>query len=183
MSVISELANWANFTTLIALVGLLLSLFNTIQNFKRERKQEERRQPRFVLSFVSGYFQNYILEEGRVYALQLKIKNLSDTNNSVADTELAIYFKRVGQPLERVLFAANNPKAQKFASSECAPMVLPISIGGHSTVSGWFYFFIPDHISERAFIDGHEVVLEDTHGNVSKLPVGLIVENSGDVAI
>lgn len=183
MSTIIALVGWSNLTTLIAIVGLLLSLFNTFQNFQKERRQEERRQPRIITSFINGYFQNHSGEEGRIYALQLKLKNPSDTNNSVSEAELAISYKREGQPLTRVRFRANRNEDRKFASTECAPMHLPVSIQGHSTISGWFYFFIPDYVSQDSFIDSYEVVIEDTHGKVTELSVGLVVEKTGDVDI
>lgn len=182
MTIIISIVDWFDLTRGIAVAGLLLAIFNTLHNYRRDRRQEVRRQPRLLPSLVNGFYHSNDASEGRIYALHVTVRNPSDTNNSISEAELAIRYKNAEHADITVRIPANSQKVGLIDAKDDI-LRIPIQIQAHNTVSGWLYFFVSFALIEGVLIEGYDLIVVDTHGDVSRIAPNVMQEFRDEMAL
>ncbi|WP_157019466.1 hypothetical protein [Mesorhizobium xinjiangense] len=179
MTIITSIVDWFDLTRGIAVAGLLLAVFNTLHNYRRDRRQELRRHPRLLPSLVNGFYRSDEASQGRIYALHVTVRNPSDTNNSISEAELTIRYKNAEHADITVRIPANSQKVEQLVATKDDILRIPIQIQAHNTVSGWLYFFVSFALIEGVLIEGYDLILVDTHGDVSRVAPNVMQEFRG----
>jgi hypothetical protein len=165
----SDPKNW------IAALALLISFLSLLLSWRSAKRadralaisegQEERRKPRLCIYLIRGYRRR--APRRQLFGFLVSVSNPTDTNNSIARAELQITYLlenevkaacRIQHAGSLVEDASDNIAAAFHAFS------LPERIDAHQTLSGWFVFGLDDSVIGDGTVEGHSLILEDTHG-------------------
>jgi hypothetical protein len=128
--------------------------------------QEKRRQPQLGVYLVVNGFRR-LLPKRQLFGFLVSISNPTDINNSVARAELKIAYL-IENDVSASCRIQHNPTLGETIGNETASsasvFALPLRVDAHQTVSGWFVFSLDNDVIGKGTVDGHSLVLEDTHG-------------------
>ena len=165
------LASWAAIGGVIAtFVIALLTFFNvraTRNNLKLMEQKEKRLQPSLQLFHINSYMKQDKENNSRIYAINVGITCNSDTDDSVKDFSMRIYFKRdseitsnVALPTMRIV---EKDDINLVGVESNAILVIPLRIRAHEAVTGWGIFKVRDEFLAGSDIENYQVILTDAH--------------------
>jgi hypothetical protein len=171
---------WFDFTRTVALAGFCISVFNLCfawQSRRLAREQERRRLPRLVPSLINGYFQDNKNVGGRAYAFHVTVTNPTDSNNAIAEADLAITYLTPERTQMTVKLRANGGlPALNFVKDQDTTLAVPVSISAHSAVSGWLRFQVPASLLADVTIESYKLIFTDPHREEASVAPILIQE-------
>ena len=153
-----------DFTRTFALAAFCISIFNlyfTWQSRKLAQEQERRRFPRLVPSLISGHFQNNKDVGERVYSFHVTVTNPTDSNNAIAEANLAITYLTLQSAQMTLRLRANGSPVLVFAKGQDTTLAVPVSISAHSAVSGWLRFHAPTSLLADLTIESYRLLFTD----------------------
>lgn len=164
-------------TPLVGVSLSILSLLISVNAFKLARKQDERKKPRLVLTFLNCFFLPREQQEDRIYAFLISIANRSDSGNSVASVELHLTY-RLKDDVDVVakFICAKSEELPLDAPLEHTPLAVPIRIEANQTMAGWCLFRVPNRVAAEFSIQKYNIILADTHGNTTAVEPVLVQE-------
>ena len=170
---------WFDFTKTVALAGFCISIFNLYfawQSCRLAREQERRRLPRLVPSLINGYFQDNKDVGGRAYAFHVTVTNPMDSNNAIAEADLAVTYLTPERTQMTVKLRANGSPALNFVKGQDTTLAVPVSISAHSAVSGWLRSQVPASLLADVTIESYRSILTDPHREEASVAPILIQE-------
>jgi hypothetical protein len=157
----------------ISVLALLVSCFSVFLSWRSGRNaaralaisenQEKRRQPQLGLYLFNGY--RLLTPNRQLFGLLVSVSNPSDINNSVARVELQITYL-LENDVAAVCRLPHDPTLRENTSQDTQAATVfsvPVRIEAHQTVTGWFLFALNDDVIGKGSVDGHQLILEDTH--------------------
>jgi len=160
---------WVTAASLIVAIGSAIVSFFSFCNSTRalaiSERQEKRHSPRLQIYFANGY--RRLVSERQLFGFLVSVSNPTDINNSIARAELQITLLLRGGAKTFLRINHNPEVAQSMENSkESAAHVfsLPARIDAHQTLSGWLLFVLENEMIGEATVDGHRLIVEDTHG-------------------
>ena len=160
---------WVTATSLVVAIGSAIVSFFSFRNSTRaleiSEHQEKRRSPRLQIYFADGY--RRLVSERQLFGFLVSVSNPTDINNSIARVELQItVLLRDGS--KTFLRINHNPEVaqsmEKSKDGAAHVFLLPVRIDAHQTLSGWLLFVLENEMIGEATVDGHRLIVEDTHG-------------------
>ena len=159
---------FGDWTNLGALLLSVLALIVAVMSYRASAKatalseqQEARREPRLILHLLDFYFVRVPDVAGaRVYAFQMRLANPTDSDNAIADIELQVRYSQQTQMSMRLRAVDGAP------AGETAALVVPSRVAAHDTISGWCYFFAPAELMAGMTVEGYELAITDSHGQI-----------------
>ena len=104
----------------------------------------------------------------RFYAILLSVSNTSDSDNSIALIELYVTLSTgSNSPITIKIPHVNKPI--KYFPKSASVITVPTKLGAHLTLTGWCYFRLSRKLNAKATITRHQLVITDTHGNISQV--------------
>lgn len=170
---------WFDFTRTVAVAGFCISIFNLYfawQSRRLAREQERRKLPRLVPSLINGYFQDNKDVGGRAYAFHVNVTNPTDSNNAIAEADLAITYLTPERTQMTVKLRANELPAMNFVKGQDATLAVPVSISAHSAVAGWLQFQVPASLLAGVTIESYRLIIIDPHRKEASIAPILIRE-------
>ena len=142
------LASWAAIGGAIAtFVIALLAWFNiriARNSLKLMEQREKRLHSDLEIFHIASYAKRDRQQDSRIYAVNIRISNRSDTDNSAKDLGLKIYFKRDGGITSNIAIPAIKDVDQRVRGlvgiSSDDVIAVPCRIMAHDVVSGWTLF-------------------------------------------
>lgn len=139
-------------------------------------EQRERLQhPDLEIFHINSYAKQDKEQNSRIYAVNIRISNKSDTDNTAQDLSLKIYFKQNSGITSNIVIPAIknvDQRVRELADIGSDDIVaVPCGIRGHGVVSGWALFEISDEIISGARIENYEVTIVDTNGITSSFEI------------
>jgi len=144
-----------------AFIVSVASLLVSLRALRLSEKQEKRKQPQLFPSLLESHFEN-LLEGGRIYSFWLLVRNATDSDNAIAQIEMHL----------RYLIDSDVSMTVKLPPSEVnmsghvnnyPRLIAPSRIAAHDTASGWCNFLVKPGILAGHKIEGHQIVLTDSH--------------------
>lgn len=175
----TSLLEWFDFTRTVALAGFCISIFNLYfawQSRRLAREQESRRLPRLVPSLINGYFRDNKDIGGRVYTFHVTVANPTDSNNAIAEADLAITYLTPERTQMTVKLRANGSPALNFVKDQDMTLAVPVSISAHNAISGWLRFQVPVSLLADVTIESYQLIFTDPHQEEASIEPILIQE-------
>lgn len=152
---------------MLAAIAVLISFGSLVVSFlafRLSQRQDDRRRPSLVPSFLNGYVQFCDEDKVRLYAFLLSISNPSDSNNALARAELHVTYKTLsGQPVT-VQIPSSQVVGNGFSELEDFRLVvMPARLDAHQTITGWILFRISESILSESEINCYSILLVDSH--------------------
>jgi hypothetical protein len=168
----SEFADPNVWMSAVALLVSIVSVFlswrsgrNAARALAISEGQEKRRQPQLGVYLARGY--RRLTPTRQLFGFLVSVSNPTDINNSVARAELQLTFllKSDARTVCRISHDS-TPVETVSAVTEARATVflLPLRVDAHQTESGWFFFAVENDVIGDSTVDGHCLILEDTHG-------------------
>jgi len=178
------LASWAAIGTAIATFTVaLLTLFNiriAKNSLKLMQHKEQRWQPNLQLYRIDAFVKRFKSQSFRVYAVNLRISNISDADNSIKDLSLVIYFSRsIPVPSNMAVphMVSDLRTSAKFIGKSTSEIINTSSlIRAHGVAAGWAVFKVADEVLGDSTIQGYEIRAVDTHDIESTLEILTMTE-------
>lgn len=173
------LASWAVIlgaigTLVIALVAFL-NIWIARKSLKLMEQREKLQHPDLEIFHINSYAKQDKEQNSRIYAVNIKISNKSDTDNAAQDLSLKIYFKQNSGITSNIVIPAMknvDQRVRDLMNIGLADIIaIPCRIKGHDVVSGWALFEISDEIISGARIENYEVTIVDTNGITSSFEI------------
>jgi len=180
------LASWAAIGTAIAGLAVALVTFLNILiargSLRLMQRREERWQPNLRLHHLDAYAKTFKEQGFRVYAVNLRISNQSDVDNSIKDIVLSIAFRRPTSAASNVslpcMTADTDTASVLIGRNPIDMMTVPSLIKAHGLISGWTAFQLANDLVAGAIIDAYQIRVVDTHDIESALDILTIVDRS-----
>ncbi|RSC11989.1 hypothetical protein EFR00_07125 [Rhizobium sophoriradicis] len=167
---------------LLSIASLALGLFNayiTWQNRRLALKQDARKVPALTCYLSHGFQKTD--GSGRAFSLLVQVRNPSDTNNAIANAELAVRYLTKERVLMTLKLPANRDAAGSFVRGQDDMLSLPVKVPAHEVVSGWLHFRAPVDLLSGMAIDGYELEITDTHEAKTTIAPNLMQEYRDEV--
>ncbi len=166
--------DWIDYATIL-LAGLafpmsVLSLILSGRTQRLAERQDARRVPNLALHLLEGYRESSSEDGARIYSFNVRISNVSDSDNAIAAVELRIVYVLEGEEMVMRL-----PIAADGGTADLTP---PIRIPAHETVAGWCRFRIDLRLLEGRQIEGYNVEIRDTHGSLTSIEPKMVMERN-----
>jgi hypothetical protein len=159
---------WPLASALAAWTAVLVSWKNARtagRNSRLAEKQELRRRPTLVSYLADGYSE--AKDDRRILGFSVSISNPSDTNNSIAQIELALsYTTSTG------VFMTMKIPSSGLASTTVGNVKMlepPVKVDAHQSVAGWVFFEIKNELIKGCRLDNYILQFQDSHGDVNSL--------------
>lgn len=173
------LASWA---VILGSIGTLAIAILTLLNIRIARnslklmdQREKRLHPDLEIYHVDSYAKRDREHDSRIYAVNIRISNRSDTDNSAKELSLKIYFKRDEGITSNIAIPTIKDAGKRvrdllgIGSDDIIPV--PCRLKAHDIVSGWALFEISDEILSGSRIENNEVILTDTNNVTSSFEI------------
>jgi hypothetical protein len=153
-----------NVAAVMAVAAVIISvgsLWVSSRALRLSEQQEKRKQPRIFPALLDSHFEN-LTEGGRVYSFLLSVRNPTDSDNAIAQIEMHLRYLIDG-------YMSMTVKLPLSSGGIRAPMndqrrlITPSRVAAHDTVSGWCDFIVKPGILSGRMIEGHQIVLTDSH--------------------
>lgn len=179
-----SLASWAAIAGAIAtFIIALLTLFNVRvarNSLKLMEQREKRLQPALQLFHINSYLKRDKEQNSRIYAVNISITCASDTDNSVQDLSMRIYFKRNQATVSNVAIPImkniNKAVTDLVGVNSQEIIVIPLKIRAHEAVTGWALFNISNEFLADSSIENYQVVLTDVYSKESFFEIKVMRE-------
>lgn len=156
-----------NTTDIIALVALIISILSFYISWKNYivfKKQDDRMQPKITLEINDSYFISVKNKSFKIYAFNILVSNIADTDNSIKKIELLI--NCIGKNLKsnyiiKIDFDEKNGEHIKDINL----LKPPININAHVNEIGWILFKVDNEIIMNNRVDSYYIRMVDTHDN------------------
>jgi len=178
------LASWAAIIAAIATFIIALLTFYNVRvarnSLKLMEQREKRLQPSLLLFHINSYMKRDKKNNSRIYAINVGITCNSDTDDSVRDLSMKIYFKRGSGATSNVILPTmrnvEKDDIDQVGVESNKILVVPIKIGAHEVVNGWGIFKIDDEIFSGSDIDNYQVILTDSQNIESYFEIKVMQE-------
>ena len=178
------LASWAGIAGVIAtFVIALLTFFNVRvarNSLKLMEQKEKRSQPSLQVFHINSYVKQDKEQGSRIYTANIGITCTSDTDNSVKDLSMKIYFKRDGEITSNIAIPTVKDKDMRITDligvSSDKILVVPLRIKAHEVITGWALFVIRDEFLVGSSIENYQVILTDAHDIESYFEIKVMQE-------
>jgi len=178
------LASWAAIVAAIAtFIIALLTFFNVRvarNSLKLMEQREKRLQPSLHSFHINSYMKRDKEQNSRIYAVNIGITCASDTDNSVKDLSMRIYFKRDGGITSNIAIPNMQDVDQKVIDlvgvGADKIFVVPLRIRAHEGVTGWALFQIGNEFLAGSDIENYQVILTDVQDTESYFEINVMRE-------
>jgi hypothetical protein len=169
------LNEWSNVVTaaaaVVALAVSFVSLALSWRSFHQLERQERRKEPKLVCKLLDSRFDRSV-DGGRAYSFSISVLNPTDSDNAIAQIELRLRYS-----IDRTtIIAAKIPLDDKGNLPDGAAIRLrtPCRVSAHDTESGWCAFLVDPAVLQGRTVEGHQLVLMDSHQVEATLDMHLI---------
>jgi hypothetical protein len=160
---------WVAAASLIVAIGSAIVSFFSFRNSTRavaiSERQEKRHSPRLQVYFANGY--RRLVSKRQLFGFLVSVSNPTDINNSIARAELQIT-NLLSDGSKTFFRIKHNPEVAQgmdnLKNDAAHVFSLPARIDAHQTLSGWLLFVLDNEMVGNGTVDGHRLILEDTHG-------------------
>lgn len=174
-----DLLIWAAILGSIGTLAIAVLAFLNIRMAKNSLKlmeqREKRLHPDLGIFHIDSYVKRDREQNSRIYAVDTRISNRSDTDNSAEDLSLKIYFKRGDGITSNIAIPTIKDVDQRVTDlvgiGSDDIIVVPCRIRAHDVVSGWALFEISDEILDGSRIENYEAILTDTNNITSSFEI------------
>lgn len=152
-------------SSVIALIALVISgasLWVAKKGHDLSMEQASQRKPKLSLYLSDNFYQDR--ETERIFVYSFTISNPADIDNSIANCELKIIFKRPDGSFGNFLVQHDPTLANKIPDAKMKIMNIPASIKSHDCLAAATLFSVDLTMLENMHIEKYEVVFLDTHG-------------------
>jgi hypothetical protein len=176
----NTLASWSAIGASIAtLIVAILTLFNVIiakNTLKLMQSQENSLLPRLELYIIESFLKKDLTNKSKLYAINLRLTNQSDSNDTLKDLEFVISYHR--DPLiksEAVIPIMSLKTDLKLIreSTGIKDEILrtPIEINTHGVITGWSVFEVKDEILHGIELDSMKIRIIDSYNKETILNI------------
>lgn len=149
---------WSLVTSGIALGGLITA----IRSLNATRRQEARRQPKLVLTYLES--SSITTDIGTEYTFRIRAKNPTETSNAITSGELEIRY-----------LIDSRPVSLRLPSLEAEGAInLPTTITAGTSLEGEVRFFAAAGLLEDRKPQDFVAIFTDTYENKSEIPVEIV---------
>lgn len=138
------------------------SLITAVRSFRATKRQEERRQPRLVVTYMES--SSITTDLGTEYTFRVRVKNPTDASNAITSGELEVRYS-VGSSLVSLLL----PSLQAEGA-----LNLPSMMGPGASLEGDVRFFAAAELLESRKPRDFIVIFIDTFENRTEIPVEIV---------
>ena len=149
---------WSLITSVIALGGLITA----IRSLNATRRQEARRQPKLVLTYLES--SSITTDLGTEYTFRIRAKNPTETSNAITSSELEI----------RYLVAASLISLRLPSLEADGALNLPVTIAAGTSLEGDVRFFAAAGLLDGRRPQDFVAIFTDTYENKSEIPVEIV---------
>ena len=165
------LASWAAVIAAIAtFIIALLAFYNARvarNSLKLMEQREKRSLPSLQIFLINSYVKRDKEQDSRIYAVNISITCTSDTDNSVKDLSMRIYFKRNGGITSNIAIPIIKDIDKRVTDlvgvTSDRILVIPLRIKAHEVIAGWALFKISNEFLVGSSIENYQVILTDVH--------------------
>ena len=178
------LASWAAIAgTIVTFIIALLTFFNVRvarNSLKLMEQREKRLQPSLQVFHINSYVKRDKEQNSRIYAVNIGITCASDTDNSVKDLSMRIYFKRDGGIASNISIPTVkdiNKRVTDFVGVMSDKiLVVPLRIKAHEVIGGWALFEVSNKFLAGSNIENYQVICTDAHDTESYFEIKVMRE-------
>jgi len=163
-------------SVIIATCMLVIAFFSFLLNKRKskfDRADFKSKQPNFSIYLENSYKFKKNKNSNKFLMINVLIKNLSSTKNSLSPKLKIVYFSEDGKKDMDIMYDENCFDNQLHVNLTKFPK--HIRIDEKEIKSGWLIFTIPNYFKEKR-IDYYEISLEDGLGNKVSIICNLIKE-------
>lgn len=179
-----SLVNWAAILGSIATLAIAILTFFNIRIARSTLKLIEEREKRLQSSLqiynIESFVKRDVEQDSRLYANKIGITCTSDTDNSVRDLSLRVYFKRYGEITSNISIPAMktiDQRVRELVGIEANEIItFPSRIRAHEVVNGWTLFKISNEYLAGSRIENYQVILTDAQGIESYFEIKVMRE-------
>lgn len=170
-------------TFLVAIIAFLNVLIAR-KSLKLLELKEARWYPDFELYHSDSYMRRFPKNNLRVYAVDLRVCNRSDADNSIKELSMFVRFNRGGKVNTNLLIPqiSGDPNGIIALAGRKPNETLssPLFIKAHGVHSGWALFKIEDALLVDANIDICELRAIDANDTPFSLPIVIVRRESDE---
>lgn len=163
------LASWtAIIGATAAFIIALLAFYNVRvarNSLKLMEQREKRSLPSLQIFHINSYVKRDKEQDSRIYAVNISITCTSDTDNSVKDLSMRIYFKRDGGIASNIAIPIIKDIDKRVTDlvgvTSDRIIVIPLRIKAHEVIAGWALFEISNEFLVGSSIENYQVMLTD----------------------
>jgi hypothetical protein len=178
------LASWATILSAIATFIIAILTYKSISIAKRSlnlmEMKERRWNPDLELYLGDTFIKRDENLNIRIYAVNIKITNKSDSTNSIRELILSIKFRRASKITSNILIPSVGENIEKFSKlidkDSSNILSIPKIINGHEVVDGWAIFKIDYDFIKGTDIDYYNLKITDTYGHELSREVGIFAQ-------
>ena len=162
-------------TSWIAVAALVISFASAFfafwsniiakRSLRLSKEQAKARLPNLVPYLIDGLARRLDERKTKLYAFSLSLSNRSDSDNSLSIIELRFFFTRSSGISSNIIIPHNSNLSENLGLEGTEPLIIPVHISAHGTVTGWAFFEIDESIINDVSIERYEIRLIDAHGN------------------
>lgn len=139
-------------------------------------RQEKRRMPNLLAALLETKAR-WFRDGRREVSFELSVSNPTDADNAIATIDLRVRYRIDGE--ETTLKVRLSPEDGVMPSGG-KKLLAPVPVPAHGTIQGWCNFVTPAGALSNREVQGHEVILIDTHGAATFVPALTIQAVAGD---
>lgn len=178
------LASWAVIAgTIATFIIASLTFFNVRvarNSLKLMEQREKRLQPSLQIFHINSYVKRDKEQNSRIFAVNIGITCTSDTDNSVKDLSMRIYFKRDGGITSNIAIPIIKDIDKRVTDLvgviSDKILVVPLRIKAHEVITGWALFKISNEFLAGSNIENYQVILTDAHDIESYFEIRVMQE-------
>lgn len=178
------LASWAAIIAAIATFIIALLTFYNVRVARNSLKLMEQREKRLLQSLQIFHINSYVKrdneQDSRIYAVNIGITCTSDTDNSVKDLSMRIYFKRDGGIASNIAIPIMKDMEKRVTDlvgvTSDSILVIPLRIKAHEAIDGWALFEISNAFLTGSSIENYQVILTDVRESESCFEIKVMRE-------
>jgi len=164
-------------TLTMAFVALCISgasFWNAKKSYNLSMEQAAQKKPKLSLYLSDNFYQD--LETERLFIYSFTISNPADIDNSIANCELKITFKRSDGSLGNFLVQHEKNLFNKIPFADMNAMDVPVAIDAHSSYAAATIFSVDLSVLGNIPIEKYEIIFLDSHGLKSTETVFIMKE-------
>jgi hypothetical protein len=173
----------SNLASIISSIAACIAIYISLRSNSYAKKalliaqrDEHRKKPILVASYIDGFKSTTYDESNCFYAFSIGITNKSDLPNTLARAELVLIYRHENDLIAKVVLPHIEEMPDIGALSTVKPLVLPAKIDVRQTISEWLIFKISKDHLKNCSIDGYIIRIRDSFGEISEVEPLIIHE-------
>jgi hypothetical protein len=148
-------------TAVVAVGGLATA----VRSFNATRRQEIRRQPRIVLTYISSIWSS--TASGTEYRFEVRAQNPTDSANAITEASLDLHYRVEGKIVTLVL----------SSSPAVGALTVPFQLSAGAGTQGQICFVAASGLLEERQPIDYLLRFTDTYDNRTTIPIEIVYED------